>query len=85
MYCLHGYRAIFAKCYISASRRPVRDIAQRHSALILGFSKTIATIPGIVGVTVTGWLLDVTGTYSAAFVLTAGISVLSAVARGSRA
>jgi MFS transporter, ACS family, solute carrier family 17 (sodium-dependent inorganic phosphate cotransporter), other len=58
------------------------DVAPRHSPLILGFSNTIATIPGIVGVTVTGWLLDVTGTYSAAFILTAGISVLSAVAFG---
>jgi hypothetical protein len=47
------------------------DVAPRHSALVGGFSNTIATIPGIVGVTVTDWLLDVTGTYSAAFILTA--------------
>jgi ACS family sodium-dependent inorganic phosphate cotransporter len=58
------------------------DVAPRHSALLSGFTNTIATIPGIVGVAVTGWLLDVTGTYSAAFVLTAGISVLSATVFG---
>ena len=58
------------------------DVAPRHSALVNGFTNTIATIPGIVGVAVTGWLLDVTGTYSAAFILTAGISVLSAMAFG---
>ena len=58
------------------------DVAPRHSALLSGFSNTIATIPGIVGVTVTGWLLDVTGTYSAAFILTASISVLSAMVFG---
>jgi len=58
------------------------DVAPRHSALVGGFSNTIATIPGIVGVTVTGWLLDVTGTYSAAFILTASISVLSAMVFG---
>jgi MFS transporter, ACS family, solute carrier family 17 (sodium-dependent inorganic phosphate cotransporter), other len=58
------------------------DVAPRHSALVNGFTNTIATIPGIVGVAVTGWLLDATGTYSAAFILTAGISVLSAMAFG---
>jgi hypothetical protein len=56
------------------------DVAPRHSALLNGFSKAIANIPGIVGVT--GWLFDVTGTYSAAFILTASISVLSAMAFG---
>jgi hypothetical protein len=44
--------------------------AYRHRAaplgtLVGGFTNTIATIPGIGGVAVTGWLLDVTGTYSA--------------------
>jgi ACS family sodium-dependent inorganic phosphate cotransporter len=58
------------------------DVAPRYSALVGGFTNTIATIPGIVGVAVTGWLLDVTGTYSAAFILTAGISVLSALVFG---
>jgi MFS transporter, ACS family, solute carrier family 17 (sodium-dependent inorganic phosphate cotransporter), other len=54
------------------------DIAPRHAAMLVGFSNTFATIPGIVGVAVTGWLVDVTGTYSAAFVLTASVSLLSA-------
>ena len=50
------------------------DVAPRHSAVVFGFGNTFATIPGIVGVAVTGWLLDVTGTYSAGFVLTAIMS-----------
>ena len=54
------------------------DIAPRHSTWLVGFSNTIATIPGIVGVAITGWLVDVTGTYSAPFVLTASIAVLGA-------
>src|SRR5262249_39110310 len=58
------------------------DVAPRSSAVLYGFSNTIATIPGIVGVGVTGWLLDVTGTYTAAFALTAAVSVLGAVAFG---
>ncbi|MEY2920968.1 MAG: hypothetical protein RL261_2273, partial [Pseudomonadota bacterium] len=38
------------------------------------------TIPGVVGVTITGWLIDVTGTYTAAFALAAGISVVATLA-----
>jgi ACS family sodium-dependent inorganic phosphate cotransporter len=55
------------------------DVAPRHGALLYGFSNTFATIPGIIGVTVTGWLVDVTGTYSAAFLLAAMMGLLGAV------
>ena len=55
------------------------DLAPRHAALLSGFSNTIATIPGIVGVALTGWLVDVTGTYSAPFVLTAAVGLVGAV------
>ena len=55
------------------------DIAPRHAALLAGFSNTFATIPGIVGVAITGWLVDVTGTYSAAFVLTASVGAIGAI------
>jgi ACS family sodium-dependent inorganic phosphate cotransporter len=51
------------------------DIAPRHSAVLVGISNTIATIPGIAGVAITGWLIDTTGTYSSAFLLTAAVSV----------
>jgi ACS family sodium-dependent inorganic phosphate cotransporter len=50
--------------------------------VVYGFSNTFATIPGIVGVAVTGWLVDVTGTYSAAFALAAAVSVLGALVFG---
>jgi ACS family sodium-dependent inorganic phosphate cotransporter len=56
------------------------DLSPRHAAQIFGLSNTIATIPGIVGVAVTGWLLDVTGTYASAFLLTAVVSGVGAVA-----
>jgi MFS transporter, ACS family, solute carrier family 17 (sodium-dependent inorganic phosphate cotransporter), other len=58
------------------------DVAPRHGAVLFGFSNTFATIPGIVGVAVTGWLIDVTGTYSAAFVLTAVVSAAGALIFG---
>lgn len=59
------------------------DIAPRHGAVLFGFSNTFATIPGIVGVAATGWLVDITGTYSTAFVLTAIVSVVGALIFGT--
>ncbi|MBS0578583.1 MAG: MFS transporter [Proteobacteria bacterium] len=55
------------------------DVAPRHGAVLYGFSNTFATIPGIVGVAITGWLIDLTGTYSAAFLLSASVSIVGAL------
>jgi ACS family sodium-dependent inorganic phosphate cotransporter len=58
------------------------DMSPRHAGVIMGLSNTFATIPGIVGVALTGWLIDVTGTYTAAFLLTAAISAVGALIYG---
>jgi MFS transporter, ACS family, solute carrier family 17 (sodium-dependent inorganic phosphate cotransporter), other len=58
------------------------DVAPRHGGVLVGFGNTFAQIPGIVGVALTGWLVDVTGTYSAAFVLTALVSAAGALIFG---
>jgi MFS transporter, ACS family, solute carrier family 17 (sodium-dependent inorganic phosphate cotransporter), other len=58
------------------------DVAPGHGALLFGFGNTFATIPGIVGVAVTGWLVDVTGTYSAGFLLTGIVSAAGALMFG---
>lgn len=60
----------------------ILDVAPRHSGLLVGFSNTIGQIPGIIGVAVTGWLVDVTGTYTAAFVLAAAIGLAGAIVFG---
>ncbi|MEO7039891.1 MAG: MFS transporter [Gemmatimonadaceae bacterium] len=60
----------------------ILDVAPRRSALLVGLSNSIGTIPGIVGVAVTGWLVDVTGTYAAAFALAAALSLLGAIVFG---
>jgi len=60
----------------------ILDIAPRHGGLLIGFTNTIGQIPGIVGITVTGWLVDVTGTYTAAFVLSAALSMVGALVFG---
>ncbi|NJD30765.1 MAG: ACS family MFS transporter [Gammaproteobacteria bacterium] len=55
------------------------DIAPKHADVIWGISNTAATLPGVVGVYITGWLVDRTGTFVAPFLLTAGISLFGAV------
>lgn len=55
------------------------DIAPRHASVLIGFVNTLGTLPGIAGVAVTGWLVDVTGGYDAAFLLTAGLAMAGAL------
>ena len=55
------------------------DIAPRYADVIWGISNTFATLPGIVGVYITGWLLDRTGSFVAPFMLTVGIALFGAV------
>ncbi len=55
------------------------EIAPKYSGVLAGITNTAATIPGIVGVIVTGWLVDVTGTYVSAFALAAALCVFGAV------
>jgi len=55
------------------------DIAPRYADVIWGITNTFATLPGIFGVAVTGWLVDRTGGYTAPFVATAALGVLGAV------
>lgn len=72
-----------ALAFTSAGHMPVYlDVAPRDGAVLFGFGNTFAAVPGIVGVAVTGWLVDVTGTYFAAFVLTAIVSAAGALAFG---
>jgi ACS family sodium-dependent inorganic phosphate cotransporter len=55
------------------------DIAPKHADVIWGISNTFATIPGILGVYVTGWLVNRTGTFVAPFLLTAAVALIGAV------
>jgi len=55
------------------------EIAPRHADVLFEFTNTFAIIPGVIGVAVTGWLVDVSGTYASAFLLAAFIYCLGAV------
>ena len=42
------------------------DLSPRHAPVLLGLTNTVGAVPGIVGVAVTGALLDVTGSWPVA-------------------
>jgi ACS family sodium-dependent inorganic phosphate cotransporter len=51
------------------------DIAPRHAGTVMGFTNTAGTIPGVIGVLVSGWLVDVTGSWNAVFQLAAAVKI----------
>lgn len=55
------------------------DIAPRYADVLMGITNTAGTVPGIIGVIITGWLVDTTGTFAAAFVLGAAINIVGAI------
>lgn len=58
------------------------DIAPRYADVIFGFTNTVATVPGIVGVAITGWLVDRTGSFRAPFAVSAAVALVGALVFG---
>lgn len=52
------------------------DIAPRYADVLVGISNTFGTLPGVIGVAVAGWLVDVTGSYTTIFALVAVVNVI---------
>ena len=78
MLCMCGALGLLACAYAGFAVNTL-EIAPNHSGILAGITNTAGTIPGIVGVSITGWLVDVTGTYTSAFVLAAALCVFGAV------
>lgn len=56
------------------------DIAPQHAGLLLSITNTVGTLPGIIGVYITGYLIDTfDGSYSVIFILAAVINVIGAL------
>jgi ACS family sodium-dependent inorganic phosphate cotransporter len=51
------------------------DIAPRYADVLMGITNTAGTVPGIFAVAITGWLVDVSGSYQTAFTLTAAVNM----------
>ncbi|MBL8267621.1 MFS transporter [Steroidobacter sp.] len=55
------------------------DIAPRHAGVLIGFVNTIGTLPGVAGITITGWLVDRTHSYATAFLVAAILGLCGTV------
>lgn len=55
------------------------EITPKHADILMGVTNTAGTLPGIIGVAVSGWLLDTTGSYVSVFVLAAAITSVGAL------
>lgn len=55
------------------------DIAPRYADVLMGITNTAGTIPGIFAVAITGWLVDVSGSYNTAFALTAAVNLFGLI------
>ncbi|MGE0624126.1 MAG: ACS family MFS transporter [Pseudomonadales bacterium] len=55
------------------------DIAPRHAGTLMGITNTAGTIPGIVGVYVTGLILELTGSWALVFQVTAAVTAFGMV------
>jgi ACS family sodium-dependent inorganic phosphate cotransporter len=55
------------------------DIGPRHAGALMGITNTAGTIPGIVGVYVSGLILEVTGSWELVFQVTAAVTAFGMV------
>jgi ACS family sodium-dependent inorganic phosphate cotransporter len=55
------------------------DVAPRYAGILMGLSNTFATLPGIIGVAATGFIVEATGSFAAVFYLTVGIYLIGGV------
>ncbi|MFV2089552.1 MAG: ACS family MFS transporter [Pseudomonadales bacterium] len=56
------------------------DIAPRHAGTLMGITNTAGTIPGIIGVYVSGMILEATGSWALVFQVAAGVTLVGLVA-----
>ncbi len=55
------------------------DIAPRHAGTLMGITNTAGTIPGIIGVYVSGLILDLTGSWALVFQVAAGVTLFGLI------
>lgn len=55
------------------------DIAPNHAGKLMGLTNTFGTIPGIIGVTVSGFILEATGSWALVFQVAGGVTVFGLI------
>jgi ACS family sodium-dependent inorganic phosphate cotransporter len=73
-----GVMGFIGFCFSGYAANPL-DLSPKYADVLVGISNTFGTLPGVFGVLVTGVIVDRTGSYIAAFLLAAGISVVGAL------
>jgi len=73
-----GSLGLLAFCYSGFAPNAL-DIAPGHAETLWGLINTVATVPGIIGVAITGWLVDISGTFMSAFALAATLNIISTI------
>ncbi len=56
------------------------DIAPKHAGTLMGITNTAGTIPGIIGVFVSGMILEMTGSWALVFQVAGGVTLVGLVA-----
>ncbi len=55
------------------------DVAPRYAGTLMGITNTAGTIPGIIGVTLSGLILAATGSWTLVFQVTAGVTLFGLI------
>lgn len=55
------------------------DVAPRHAGTLMGITNTAGTIPGIIGIFVSGMILEATGSWALVFQVAAGVTLFGLV------
>ncbi len=55
------------------------DIGPRYAGALMGLSNTAGTLPGVIGVAATGYILEATGSWVMVFGIAAGLYVFGAI------
>jgi MFS family permease len=55
------------------------DIAPRHAGTLMGITNTAGTIPGIIGVFISGLILELTGSWALVFQVAAGVTLFGLI------
>ena len=55
------------------------DIAPRHAGTLMGITNTAGTIPGIIGVFVSGVILELTGSWALVFQVAGGVTLFGLI------
>ena len=55
------------------------DIAPNHAGKLMGITNTFATVPGIIGVTVSGYILEATGSWALVFQVAGAVTLFGMI------